>query len=55
VYYVAVDAPNAGNMTYNLSVIYNPPASESGLCADGIDNDGDFNIDCYDPECGCTP
>jgi len=55
VYYVAVDAPNAGNMTYDLSVIYNPPAAESGLCADGIDNDGDFDIDCYDPDCGCTP
>jgi hypothetical protein len=55
IYYIAVDAPNAGSMTYDLSVIQNPPSSEAGLCADSIDNDGDFNIDCYDPECGCTP
>lgn len=54
-YYVAVDAPNAGSMTYDISVVQNPPYNESGLCGDGIDNDADFQIDCYDPDCGCTP
>jgi hypothetical protein len=52
-YYIAVDAPNAGTMTYDVTVVQNPPYNESGLCGDNIDNDGDFQIDCYDPDCGC--
>ncbi|HEY0092718.1 MAG TPA: hypothetical protein VGB96_00270, partial [Archangium sp.] len=30
-------------------------ASEQGLCADRIDNDGDGKLDCWDAECGGTP
>lgn len=31
------------------------PVSEKGLCADGIDNDGDQLVDCDDPDCSIDP
>jgi hypothetical protein len=52
-YYVVVDGPNAGTLNYKLSAISNPPANEAGLCGDNVDNDGDFLIDCLDPDCSC--
>jgi hypothetical protein len=54
-YYVAVDGPNAGTLSYDISAIENPPFNESGACNDGIDNDADFLIDCSDPDCNCAP
>jgi hypothetical protein len=54
-YYVAVDSPNAGSVSYDISVVVDPPYNESGACDDGIDNDADFLIDCADPDCGCAP
>lgn len=51
-YYVVVDRPDPGRLTYKLSVVCNPPASETN-CTDGIDNDGNFQIDCADPNCHC--
>ena len=50
-YYVVVDAPQAGPVSYDISVIPNPPSTEAGLCNDGIDNDGNFLIDADDPAC----
>ncbi|MFQ5495224.1 MAG: hypothetical protein ACE5EX_07560, partial [Phycisphaerae bacterium] len=32
-----------------------PPATEAGLCSDGIDNDCDGPIDCADPDCSGNP
>jgi len=32
-----------------------PPASPETNCTDGIDNDGDGNIDCADQDCGMDP
>lgn len=52
-YYVVVDTPGTETVDYKISVVPNPPSSEAGLCTDNIDNDGDFAIDCHDPDCGC--
>jgi hypothetical protein len=32
-----------------------PPASEAGLCFDGLDNDCDGLVDCMDPDCAGAP
>jgi hypothetical protein len=50
-YYVVVDGDSIGTLEYKLSVIPNPPANESGLCSDNVDNDADFLIDSLDPDC----
>lgn len=51
-YYVLVDRPDAGTLTYKLSVVCNPPSVET-TCTDNIDNDGNGLIDCADPNCHC--
>lgn len=39
----------------SLIAIPGRAASEKGpRCSDGIDNDGDFMIDCADPDCNCS-
>ncbi len=49
-YYVVVDAPQSGGVDYKLSVVCNPPATETN-CSDNIDDDGDFLVDAADPDC----
>jgi hypothetical protein len=51
-YYVMVDSPDPGAIDYKLSVVCDPPFVETA-CGDNIDNDGDYLIDCADPDCGC--
>jgi len=49
-YYIVVDGMQAGSLDYKISVIPNPPLSET-VCTDNIDNDGNFLIDTADPVC----
>jgi hypothetical protein len=56
-YYVVVDSDGSSAFDYKLSVVCDPPVNETpGVdCADNIDNDADFLIDCADPDCNCAP
>ncbi|MBM4371695.1 MAG: lamin tail domain-containing protein, partial [Deltaproteobacteria bacterium] len=59
VYYIVVDAnwgTDAGPYTFTVAFAAPPPTSETGLCADGLDNDGDTVKDCLDlPDCATDP
>ena len=53
-YYVVVEGDFGGTVAYDISVICDPPGNESGVtggCSNGIDDDGDYAIDCLDPDC----
>jgi hypothetical protein len=49
-YYVVMDGVGGGSYEYMLSVVCDPPSEET-TCDDQVDNDGDFAIDCDDPDC----
>ena len=51
-YYFSIEGMGtAPSVSYDVSVLCNPPTFESD-CADNLDNDGDFYIDCNSP---CAP
>jgi hypothetical protein len=49
-YYVSVEGAYDPKLTYDLSVVCDPGATESD-CSNGIDDDGDYLLDCDDPDC----
>ncbi|MEZ4368130.1 MAG: hypothetical protein R2939_17895 [Kofleriaceae bacterium] len=51
-YYVVVDSPGDTPVDFEISAVCNPSAHETA-CGDGVDNDGDFAIDCEDADCHC--
>ena len=61
-YSVTVEGAYEPNVTFQLAAICDPAAAEAN-CTDGIDNDGDYLIDCDDSDCdaacahanACTP
>jgi hypothetical protein len=53
-YDVVFEGWQGTDLSYEVSVVCSPPATETS-CADGIDNDGDWKIDCDDPDCASAP
>jgi len=49
-YFVTVEGAYNPDVSYSLSVICDPGPTESN-CSDNIDEDGDYAIDCQDPDC----
>jgi len=47
----AYDDTSAGTFTLSITETSTIPASEAGSCTDGLDNDRDGDIDCFDPDC----
>ena len=52
-YWIVVDGYQGDSGAYGISVSCNPVGGEN--CTDGIDNDGDGDIDCDDEECSQSP
>lgn len=51
-YTVAVDSDGShGDITFDISIVCDAPATEGLSCENGVDDDGDFALDCQDEDC----
>ncbi|HVO26410.1 MAG TPA: hypothetical protein VMW56_22585, partial [Candidatus Margulisiibacteriota bacterium] len=55
--FLATDSDGGQTASTTIHFLVSPPrvTSEAGLCSDGIDNDADGAVDCYDTDCKGDP
>jgi hypothetical protein len=53
-YYLTVDGTSDASFNYQISLVCDAPQAEQS-CANSVDDDADFLIDCKDPDCSSTP